>query len=223
MVSYGGLVAFTSINAISRTGKLLLDHQPLKPHQSQFDVDVPWKDVEVVIQSGSFVSSIGIVKDVRRDFRGSLRVLLWIVQHNCSVEVDHSAVMERRCVQLARPISSNDTFYRTFMPLLESLPLHDHQLKRFSVNSTFEAMRTGPVPWVGLLVDFVKGEYKSEHGAVRDVNRYAVDSQNPQGRSGLTLTVERYTFSANSSNRLVKVDYNAVRYHKYVFPFRTGR
>ncbi|KAE9384026.1 hypothetical protein BT96DRAFT_1008518 [Gymnopus androsaceus JB14] len=180
------------------TGKLLLDHQPLKPHQSQFDVDVPWKDVEVVIQSGSFVSSIGIVKDVRRDFRGSLRVLLWIVQHNCSVEVDHSAVMERR----------------TFMPLLESLPLHDHQLKRFSVNSTFEAMRTGPVPWVGLLVDFVKGEYKSEHGAVRDVNRYAVDSQNPQGRSGLTLTVERYTFSANSSNRLVKVDYNAVRYHK---------
>ena len=119
--------------------------------------------------------------------------------------------------------SSNDTFYRTFMPLLESLPLHDHQLKSFSVNSTFEAMRTGPVPWVGLLVDFVKGEYKTEHGAVRDVNRYAVDSQNPQGRSGLTLTVERYTFSANSSNRLVKVDYNAVRYHKYVFPFRTGR
>ncbi|KAE9385140.1 hypothetical protein BT96DRAFT_1007328 [Gymnopus androsaceus JB14] len=96
------------------TGKLLLDHQPLKPHQSQFDVDVPWKDVEVVIQSGSFVSSIGIVKDVRRDFRGSLHVLLWIVQHNCSVEVDHSTVMERR----------------TFMPLLESLPLHDHQLTK---------------------------------------------------------------------------------------------
>ncbi|KAE9401428.1 hypothetical protein BT96DRAFT_992148 [Gymnopus androsaceus JB14] len=79
------------------TGKLLLDHQSLKPHQSQFDVDVPWKDIEVVIQSGSFVSSIGIVKDVRRDFRGTLCVLLWIVQHNCLVEVDHSAVMERRC------------------------------------------------------------------------------------------------------------------------------
>ncbi|KAE9389042.1 hypothetical protein BT96DRAFT_413986 [Gymnopus androsaceus JB14] len=104
--------------------------------------------------------------------------------------------------------------HRTFMPLFQSLPLHDHQLERFSVNSTFEAMRTGPVPWVGLLVDFVKGEYKTEHGAVRDVNRYVVDPHNPQGRSGLTLTVERYTFSANSSNQLVKVDYSAVRYHK---------
>lgn len=61
-----------------RSGKLLLDYLPLKSHQHQFDVEVPWKDVEVIIQSGSFDSSIGIVKDVRRDFRGSLRILSWI-------------------------------------------------------------------------------------------------------------------------------------------------
>jgi transcription elongation factor len=84
----------------------------------------------------------------------------------------------------------------------------------FKINPSIEAMRTGPVPWLGLMVDFVKGEYKGQHGAIRDVNRYYYDSTKMKGRSGIMLTVERYVFTMNSSNTLVKVDYDAVRYHR---------
>ncbi|KAJ3816691.1 hypothetical protein F5880DRAFT_1512435 [Lentinula raphanica] len=74
-------------------------------------------------------------------------------------------------------------------------------------------MRTGPVPWLGFLVDFVKGEYKGQCGAVRDVNRYKVIPSLPGKRSGLVLTVERYVFTANPASKFVKVDYDAVRFH----------
>lgn len=207
---------------VPRSGNLLLDYLPLKSHQHQFDVEVPWKDVEVIIQSGSFNLSIGVVKDVRRDFRGSLRILLWIAQHNCSIEIDHLAVVERRYVSFVHSFWSNN-IPRTLKPLLEYLPLQAHQLTRFSPNASFEAMRTGPVPWAGLMVDFVKGEYKGQRGVVRDVNRYTMDPFNSTRRSGLTLSVERYTFSSNSSNQIVKVDYDAVRYHRCVFFVQTVR
>jgi hypothetical protein len=78
-------------------------------------------------------------------------------------------------------------------------------------------MRTGPLPWLGFLVDIVKGEYKGQYGAVRDVNRYQTDPLRPSRQSGIMLTVERYVHTAISSTQLVKLDYNAVRYHKYVF------
>lgn len=110
-----------------------------------------------------------------------------------------------------RSLSNN--IPRTLKPLLEYLPLQEHQLTKFSPNSSFEAMQTGPVPWVGLLVDFVKGEYKGQRGTVRDVNRYTVEPFTNTRRSGLTLSIERHTFSSNSSNQIVKVDYDAARYH----------
>ena len=80
---------------------------------------------------------------------------------------------------------------------MEYCPLGNDQLQEFGVNPSIQAMHTGPVPWVGLKVDFVKGSYKSEHGVVRGVDRY---SSTMDGASGLTLTVERYTFTALGSN-----------------------
>ncbi|KIK53125.1 hypothetical protein GYMLUDRAFT_250698 [Collybiopsis luxurians FD-317 M1] len=162
------------------TQRLLLDYQPLGCHQQQFNVEVPWKEVEVLIQSGHFLGRRGIVKNIRVDFRGSLSVV--------------------EC--------------QTNKSLLDYQPLKGNELTEFSVSSSIETMRTGPIPWLGLLVDFVKGEYKGQHGAVRDVNRYQVNLDLPGKRSGLVLTVERYVFTLNPSSKLVKVDYDAVRYHK---------
>ncbi|KAJ3990770.1 hypothetical protein F5050DRAFT_1716631, partial [Lentinula boryana] len=182
----------------SSTGSLLMDYQPLKPHQRQFDVEVPWKEIEVLIQCGRFVGCSGIVKNVRRDFRGSLCLSLWIPSCGCSIDIDHSAVCERR----------------TQAPLLTYRPLEGNQLREFSISSSIEGMRTGPVPWLGLLVDFVQGEYKGQYGLVKDVNRYQVNPALRGKRSGLTLTVERYTFTTNPSSKLVKVDYDALRFRK---------
>ncbi|KAE9384924.1 hypothetical protein BT96DRAFT_1093799 [Gymnopus androsaceus JB14] len=175
------------------TGKLLLDYQPLKPHQHQFDVEVPWRDVEVIIQSGSFVMMFDEISEAHcvshygcPDIIAQLKLITWLSWNAGG----------------------------TCKPLLEYLPLQEHQLERFSLSSSFEVMQTGPVPWVGFLVDFVKGEYKLQQGVIRNVNRYTVDPLKPKRQSRLTLTVECYTFSGNSSNQLVKVDYNAVRYHR---------
>lgn len=96
-------------------------------------------------------------------------------------------------------------------------PLEGQELREFSINSSIESMRTGRVPWIGMLVDFVAGEYKGQYGAVKDVNRYPVTPGLAKKQSGLVLTVERYTFTTISSTKVVKVDYDAVRYHKYVF------
>lgn len=79
----------------SSTGRLLLDHQPLKRHQQQFNVEIPWKELEVEIQSGRFANLRGIVKNARVDFRHCLRLLLWVPSHNCSIDIDHSAVLEK--------------------------------------------------------------------------------------------------------------------------------
>ncbi|KIK56765.1 hypothetical protein GYMLUDRAFT_61807 [Collybiopsis luxurians FD-317 M1] len=166
------------------TQRLLLDHQPLKRHQQQFNVEVPWKEVEVLIQSGHFLGCRGIVKNIRVDFRGSLCLSLWVPDYNCSIDIDHSAVVERQ----------------TNQPLLDYRPLEGNELREFS-----------PIPWLGLLVDFVKGEYKGQYGAVKDVNRYQANPDLAGKRSGLVLTVERYVFTPNPSSKLVKVDYDAVR------------
>jgi hypothetical protein len=73
-----------------------LDYEPLKPHQRQFDVEVPWKEVEVCIKSGRFAQCYGVIKNVRVDFRGSLCLALWLPKYRCSLEIDHSAVVERK-------------------------------------------------------------------------------------------------------------------------------
>ena len=75
-------------------------------------------------------------------------------------------------------------------------------------------MRTGPVPWVGLKVNIVAGEFKGQHGIVRDVSRYQVDPRLQKKRSGLTVTLERLVMGPSGSNQLVKVDYDHVRYHR---------
>lgn len=76
-------------------------------------------------------------------------------------------------------------------------------------------MRSGPVPWLGLVVDIVRGDYKGQTGAVRDVNRYQVDlSRKLKSGSGIMLTIERYVFTVIASTKLVKIDYDAVRFHK---------
>jgi hypothetical protein len=106
-----------------------------------------------------------------------------------------------------------DIFYRTKQSLLDYRPLEGNDSREFRINSSLEAMRTGPTPWLGMLVDIVNGPFKGNYGAVKDVNRYEVKST----QSGLILTVERHIFTPDSSNDLVKADYDAVRYHKYVF------
>ena len=98
------------------------------------------------------------------------------------------------------------------MPLLNYRPLEGHELKDFKINTSIESMRAGPMPWIGVKVDFVKGEWKGQYGAVKDVNRYQFDPRKPSKRSGIILTVERFTSAP--SNLLVKVDYEAVRFHK---------
>ena len=88
-------------------------------------------------------------------------------------------------------------------------------MKEFGVNTSLQLMRTGPVPWLGLVVDISSGEYKGTSGVVRDVNRYQVNlSRKPRSTSGIMLTIERYVYTAIASNTLVKVDYDAVRFHK---------
>ncbi|KAJ3779755.1 hypothetical protein GGU10DRAFT_381844 [Lentinula aff. detonsa] len=185
------------INNSRRSGKLLLDYQPLKKYQQQFDVEVPWKECEVVVQSGRFAGYQGVVKNVRQDFRGSPHLSLWMTVFNCSIEIDHSAVVERW----------------TKLPLLDYQPLEGNELREFKPNSLLQEMRTGPCPWLGMLVDITKGEFKGQYGAVRDVNHYEPDSRRAKGQSGIELTVERFVMTAGSTI-LVKVDYDAVRYHR---------
>ncbi|KAJ3764674.1 hypothetical protein FB446DRAFT_32740 [Lentinula raphanica] len=178
------------------TRRLLMDHQPLQRHQQQFNVEVPWKDVEVTIQSGRFMNNSAIVKNVRRDFRGGLCLSLWVPRYRCSIDIDHAAVCERH----------------TRAPLITYRPLEGHQLKEFSISSSIEAMRTGSVPWLGFLVKFVHGDYKGQYGLVKDVNRYPVEPSLRGKRSGLILTVERRVFTVTPSSQLVKVDYDALRF-----------
>jgi len=201
-----------TLNSALRSGKVLASYQPLQPHQQQYNVEAPWKDVLVRVISGYYRHRQGLIKNVRRDFLGSLRLSLYLIAKRCSIEIDYLDVVELQyVVYLTQFMLTNASFSRSNRPLMEYCPLGNDQLQEFGVNPSIQAMRTGPVPWVGLMVDFVKGSYKTEHGVVRGVDRYSTTTDSA---SGLTLTVERYTFTALGSNRLVKVDYNDVRYHK---------
>jgi hypothetical protein len=102
------------------------------------------------------------------------------------------------------------------LPLLEYRPLEGNQLREFKPNTSLLEMQTGRCPWLGMSVDIIKGEFKGQHGAVKDVNCYKPDPLRAENQSGIMLTVERYVITASSSI-LVKLDYNAVCYHKYVF------
>lgn len=102
----------------------------------------------------------------------------------------------------------------TRLPLNEYRPLEGNQLKEFAISPSLESMRTGPVPWLGLHVDIVKGQYKGQNGIVKDVNCYQVDPSLKSKSSGLKLTIERHVFTIIASTKVVEVDYNAIRFHK---------
>ena len=95
LTSYSCLLFLLLFIYIYSTERLLLDYQPLKPHQQQFNVELPWKEVEVDIQSGCFQGCRGIIKNVRVDFWGCLRLSLWVPSHDCSIDIDHSVVLEK--------------------------------------------------------------------------------------------------------------------------------
>lgn len=97
-------------------------------------------------------------------------------------------------------------------------PLEGHERTHFVVSPSIESMRSGPIPWLGLMVDIVAGEYKGT-GVIRDVNRFRVEQNRDYDKykikpSGVTLTIERHLYTAAMSFQLVKVDYDAVRFHK---------
>ncbi|KAJ3789213.1 hypothetical protein GGU10DRAFT_372413 [Lentinula aff. detonsa] len=163
------------------SGSLLMDYQPLRPHQRQFDVEVPWKEIET--------------------FEG----------HSVS-----------HCGSRAAGAQLTSTIPQTQAPLLTYRPLEGNQLKEFSISSSIEGMCTGPLPWLGFLVDFVKGKYKGEYSLVKDVNHYQVNPALNGKWSGLTLTVEQYTFTTNPSSKLVKADYDALRFHNLLAIFVTA-
>lgn len=73
----------------------MLDHHPLRRHQQNFNVEMPWKEIDVIIRSGRFAGHFAIVKNAQVDFRGSLRLSLWVKAYNCSIEIDHLAVAEK--------------------------------------------------------------------------------------------------------------------------------
>ena len=203
-------------NDVFRSNKVLASYQPLQHHQQQYNVETPWKEVHVRVTSGHYRNHLGIIKNARRDFRGSLRLSLYLIAKRCSIEMDHLDVVELQYVSLFfLSFFINEPFFRTAKPLQDYSPLQEDQLHEFGVNPLFYAMCTGPVPWVGFKVDFVHKNYKSEYGVVQGVDRYQTDNKK---KSGLMLMVERYTFTALGSNQLVKVDYDDVRYHKYVYP-----
>ncbi|KAF9064251.1 hypothetical protein BDP27DRAFT_1367314 [Rhodocollybia butyracea] len=179
------------------SGSLLLDYQPLKHHQQQFNVEVPWKEVKVTILSGRFVGHFAVVKNAWFDHQKTLRLSLWVSAYNCSIEIDHSAVHEQL----------------TGVPLHVYRPLEGNQLTEFGISPLMESMRSGPIPWLGLDVDIVQGHFKGQRGVVRDVNRYKVNPSLKSKSSGLRVTVERQSFTAIASTKLVEVDYDAVRFH----------
>ncbi|KAF9062821.1 hypothetical protein BDP27DRAFT_1368531 [Rhodocollybia butyracea] len=178
------------------SSKLLLDHRPLERHQQEFNVEFPWKKIQVIIRSGRFAGHFAIVKNAWIDFRGALRLSLWVSSYNCSIEINSSALHEQI----------------TGLPLHVYCPLEGNQLKEFAVSPSLESMRTGPVPWVGLHVDIVKGEYKGQDGVIKNVNRYKVGPS--RKLSGLRLAVERHVFTAIAATKVVEVDYDAIRFHK---------
>ncbi|KAF5340159.1 hypothetical protein D9757_014986 [Collybiopsis confluens] len=163
-------------------------------------VTEPWIDLEVKIKSGPFAASKAIVKHVQPDMRGSLRVAVYVPQIFQTFNVDVFNLAE----------------FQTGQFLFDFQPLMAHQ-QRFRIMPELRAMRTGRVPWLGMKVDIVAGEYKGTRGYVRDVNCYCFNPKTPRRSSELTLAVERLVMSAGASNQLIPVDYDQVRYHRTSF------
>ena len=68
-------------------------------------------------------------------------------------------------------------------------------------------------------MDITTGEFKGSTGVIRDVNCFRVDPDRNYSLykikpSGLVLTIERNVFTVNISSQVVKVDYDAVRFHR---------
>lgn len=102
----------------------------------------------------------------------------------------------------------------TGLPLNVYRPLEGNQLKEFAISPSLESMRTGLVPWLGLHVDIIKGQYKGQNGTVKDINCYQVEPSLKSKLSGLKLTIERHVFTGIAFTNVVEVDYNAIRFHK---------
>ena len=61
----------------------------------------PWIDVEVRITSGSYGKLDAVVKHVRPDSRGSLKLAVYVPQLFCTLEVNVFTVKETRYVAIS--------------------------------------------------------------------------------------------------------------------------
>ncbi|KAK1222611.1 hypothetical protein PQX77_014532 [Marasmius sp. AFHP31] len=157
------------------------------PHQ-----DVPWYNLEVIVNRGSYSNVRAVVKGVRlTPLRDCLKLLLFVTELACSVEVDLDEVVEAVTSKI----------------LLEYQPLKRSQEARFGMDKLMVKMRTGRVPWVGMRVKVSKGAHKGKEGIVKDVNR----SNREHTDSGLEVSVELQVISPNMSHRVEKIDYAHVR------------
>ncbi|KAK1234555.1 hypothetical protein PQX77_002239 [Marasmius sp. AFHP31] len=166
----------------------------VKIHRLSFDPheDVPWLNLEVVIIDEKYHDMRATVKAVRlTPLRDRLRLLLYVNELACTVEVDVDDVIEAV----------------TGKALLEYQPLKTSQKARFGVDKLMVKMRTGRVPWMGMRVRVSGGAHKGKDGIVRDVNRSTQWSSD----SGLVVSVELGVISPNMSNRVEKIDYAHVR------------
>jgi hypothetical protein len=64
----------------------------------------PWIDTEVKIKGGVYASLNAVVKQVRPDGRGSLRLVVYVPSIDCTLEVDLFAVAELKYVFYAMSI-----------------------------------------------------------------------------------------------------------------------
>ncbi|KAL0565897.1 hypothetical protein V5O48_016122 [Marasmius crinis-equi] len=138
--------------------------------RSTFDYSaIPWLDKEVTIIKGPNCEQHGIIKDVvQKPHLSTVSLWLFLPQLQKTVEVDVSKVAAKG----------------TREPLWKMFPLRPDQ-KHYKFNR-FTDMRTGKVPWIGLLVGVIKGPHKGKQGLVKDINR----TQNAFAVSGLMVTVE---------------------------------
>lgn len=178
---------------------------PAAPITSQ-----PWIDLKIIIRSGVYFSQPGIIKHVRPDGRGSLRLGVFVPPVDRTVELDVFAVAEELYVARRFFFQCFQILDRSGKLLFDYQPLQPHQ-QAFKILPELKAMRTGPVPWVGLKVDIVRGHFKGQRGIIRDVNRYQYNAQKPMQNSCISLMLERMVIGPSSGN-LNSLDYNDVRY-----------
>ncbi|KAJ8077093.1 hypothetical protein PM082_001521 [Marasmius tenuissimus] len=154
--------------------------------------DMPWLNLEVIINRGRYCDMRAVVKSVRlTPLRDCLRLLLFVTELACSVELELDAVVE--AITKKNP--------------LDYQPLRPSQKARFGIDELMAKMRTGRVPWVGMRVQVTGGAHKGKGGIVRDVDRSTRDTSH----SGLDVSVELQVISPNMSHRVEKIDYAHIR------------